>query len=331
MPVMETSRLLEHLEARTQQDWLRALDELEPAIHPVDRTAARIWFAFWPLELKESLSSPEGVEEMARVMDLEGAWKLDEHVDDSIGFLYGARHWRAVKQAVLSQIRKAEPTAETPLARTIHAVASLAADTDKVDSSLVLGAAAAALMILRQVGLEAFEKAADSPATGPLLPGSPDRIVAARTRTSRDGLFTFLKGVNRNWEVRWDERRSDGTFHARNGQDLAMAAADKGDYRSVDYRRIEGPLPVECRIGSCGYCWVGVLAGKDKLSEISDYERERLRYFGYDTINDESDPHPLIRLGCQAQCRGDVTLAISPWNGELNRRHNEGPKKLGTS
>ena len=67
------------------------------------------------------------------------------------------------------------------------------------------------------------------------------------------------------------------------------------------------------------------------MRPASAFERARLRYFGYDTVNDGADTHPLIRLACQSECHGDVTIAIAPWNGELNRRHHQGPKKLGTS
>jgi ferredoxin len=121
-------------------------------------------------------------------------------------------------------------------------------------------------------------------------------------------------------------------FRAINGQDIAMAGGDTGaDYRHLDYRRPAGPVPVECRVGSCGYCWIGLLAGRENLSPMTSFERERLRYFGYDTANAPDDAHPLIRLACQSQCQGDVTVAISPWNGELDRRHDEGRKKLGTA
>ncbi|HEY7819542.1 MAG TPA: hypothetical protein VIG29_15065, partial [Vicinamibacteria bacterium] len=96
-------------------------------------------------------------------------------------------------------------------------------------------------------------------------------------------------------------------------------------------RRPAGPVPVECRVGSCGYCWIGLLAGREKLSPITPFERERLRYFGYDTVNAPDDPTPLVRLACQSQCHGDVTVAIAPWNGELSRRHDETRGKLGTA
>lgn len=327
MTVIEKSQLLEFLEEQSQKAWLDALDEIGPSIHPVDRDATRIWFAFWPLDLKEALESPEGTDEMARVMDLEGEWRLEHRIDASVAFLYGAHYWAPVKKAVLVHARR-----DASLAETIRTIASKVAASEKVDVGLVLGVTAIALMALRQIGHEAFEKKVTQPAEGELLHQDPERVIATRKRESRDGLFTVLKGVNRRWEVRWNERIQDGTFRAITGQDIAMAGdAVEGDFRSLDYRRIAGPVPVECRVGSCGYCWVGVLEGREKLSAISDYERERLAYFGYDTINDENDEHPLIRLSCQAQCHGDVTLAISSWNGELNRRHDKGRKKLGTA
>ena len=85
MAVLEENQLLEFLEAKSQRDWLDALDALEASIHPVDREATRIWFAFWPLELRDALSAPEGADEMARVMDLEGNWRLAEQIDRVIG------------------------------------------------------------------------------------------------------------------------------------------------------------------------------------------------------------------------------------------------------
>ena len=326
MTVMEKKQLLGFLEQKPQQVWLEALDAIREDTHSVDREATRIWFSFWPLELSEALRATEGALEMARLMDLEGEWKLEKQMDASVAFLYGAHHWVAVKNAILTQ------SESDTLATTIRGVALRVSETDKVAVSLVLGISAVGLMVFRQVGQDDFEKMADSPAEGELLPNKPDRVVTKRKRESRDGVLSFLKGVNRKFEVRWNERTREGTFRAINGQDLAMAGARaEGDYRTLDYRRIDGPVPVECRVGSCGYCWIGVLEGRKNLSAISDFERERLRYFGYDTTNDPDDEQPRIRLACQAQCQGDVTLAIAPWNGELKRRHHQGRKKLGTA
>ncbi len=326
MTVMEKNQLLGFLEQKPQKAWLEALDAIREDVHPVDREATRIWFSFWPLELSEALCAPEGAEEMARLMDLEGEWKLEEQMDASVVFLYGARYWIPVKNAILTQSEGGS------LQATIRGVALRVSETDKVALSLVLGISAVGLMVFRQVGQDVFEKMADSPAAGELLANKPDRVVTKRKRESRDGVLGFLKGVNRKFEVRWNERRRDGSFHAINGQDIAMAGARAdGDYRTLDYRRIDGPVPVECRVGACGYCWIGLLQGRENLSAISDFERERLRYFGYDTTNDPEDEQPTIRLACQAQSQGDVTLAIPPWNGELKRRHHQGRKKLGTA
>jgi len=60
MAVLEQNQLLEFLEGQSQKAWIDALDELGTSMHAVDRDATRIWFAFWPLELTESLLSPDG-------------------------------------------------------------------------------------------------------------------------------------------------------------------------------------------------------------------------------------------------------------------------------
>jgi ferredoxin len=325
MTVMEKNQLLGFLQTHSQKAWTDALDALTPSIHEVDRLATRIWFAFWPLDLLSALSSAEGPDEMARLMDLEGEWRLDQQVDASVGFLFGAHYWPLVKKTVLSFDYQ-----EGSLEETIRQVASRVSEEAKVDRSHVLGISAVGLMMTRQTGVESIEAVVDRPADGPLLPKEPEHVLANRRRVSRDGLFTFLRGVNRRWDVRWDERARRAMFRALTGQDIAMAGGDAhGDYRELDYRRIAGPVPTECRVGSCGYCWVGVVSGKENLSEMTSFERERLAYFGYDTTNADGDQHPAIRLACQSQCRGDVTLVIPPWNGELNRRHDEGRKKMG--
>lgn len=331
MPVIEKTRLLGFLEGRSPQDWLHSLDEIGPSIHAVDREAARIWFAFWPLELSDALAGsmdPKAPMDAARLMDLEGNWRLEEQIDSSVSFLYGAHYWAPVKNAVLKEVEETSGS----LSATIRSVARKVSASERVDPSLVLGIAAVGLMLFRQVGIERFELSKDAKATPPLLPPDPARVLSNRERKSGDGLFTFLKGVNRKWDVRWEEKRADGVIRALNGQDIAMAGGETGsDYRHLDYRRPAGPIPVECRVGSCGYCWIGILAGRENLSPMTSFERERLRYFGYDTVNDPEDANPLIRLACQSQCQGDVTLTIAPWNGELNRRHDEGRKKLGTA
>ena len=78
MSVTEKSRFVSFLEKHNQEIWQETLESLLPSIHEVDRTATRIWFAFWPLELNEALRGQLGAQEMARIMDLEGQWHLEK-------------------------------------------------------------------------------------------------------------------------------------------------------------------------------------------------------------------------------------------------------------
>ena len=80
--------------------------------------------------------------------------------------------------------------------------------------------------------------------------------------------------------------------------------------------RVEGPIPVECRTAACGTCWVGVLAGADRLSEVDDREWRKMKEFGY---VDTDDPKPLVRLACRAKTHGNVTIVVPPWNGVFGK------------
>jgi ferredoxin len=98
-------------------------------------------------------------------------------------------------------------------------------------------------------------------------------------------------------------------------QEVASAAAtDKRDWSQVDPRCTvdEGPIPVQCRSASCGTCWVGVVGGAEKLTPVSPRERKAMQLFGY---VETDDPQPIIRLACQAQGEGAVSIVIPSWNG----------------
>ena len=182
---------------------------------------------------------------------------------------------------------------------------------------MLMGISAVALMTLRQTGLEAFAAA----------PGrihlettvrrkSPHQVMAGRGKDDSQGLFGFLRGMRKRWTVTFDENDPAAKFPVINGQEIATAAqTDKRDYRSAEPRCTpgEGPIPVECRAASCGTCWVGVLAGADKLSPVVDRDEGcRMKVFGY---TDTPEPTPLIRLACQARAFGAVSIVIPPWNG----------------
>ncbi len=330
MSVTEKSRFVSFLEKHNQEIWQETLESLLPSIHEVDRMATRIWFAFWPLELNEALRGQLGAQEMARIMDLEGQWHLEKQIDSSVGFLYGAKYWLSVKRAVLSHAESTEQPDGTPLGEQIRGVARKVAEQEGIEESVVIGITAVAFVMLQQVGMEELTRVADQPAEGGLYRRSPDEVARRRKKKKEAGFIARLQGAGRKYKIVWDEKNGK-TFKAIHGEDLASAAAKvDGDFRSLDYRRPQGPVPVECRIGSCGYCWVGVIEGKENLSELTDYEKKRLQYFGYDQAGDHSDRNPPIRLACQTQCQGDVTLVIPPWNGELKRRFDKTRDKLGT-
>jgi ferredoxin len=204
------------------------------------------------------------------------------------------------------------------LADQIREVARRVASKIKADESLLLGITAVAFMTVQQVGMEAFKAA-----PGAVLIDkkharrSPGQILKERAKDDSQGLFGFLKTVDKEWTVTFDETDVSATFKLKDTQDLAYAAAsDTRDYRSLDARRIEGPIPVECRSASCGTCWVGVLGGAEKLSDVGAREGKKIKEFGY---IDTNEPKPIIRLACMAQASGAVSIVIPPWNGVFGK------------
>jgi ferredoxin len=306
------------LSRATAPDWQRALDAIAPDIHPIDRDATRIWFAFHPLELHEALARAraEGADAeraLTQKLRLMGNWRLAEQIDTSHRFLYAHRYWPQVKHAIATHT--ASP--DRSVLDCIRDVADSAARTARVDPEMLLGMSAVGLMTLRQGGVQAF---AGGPGRIHLSDAtrarSPHQVIKGREKNDSQGIFGALRGIRKQWTVTFDENDPTATFTAIDGQEVATAAqTDKRDHRSRDSRCIpgEGPIPVECRAASCGTCWVGVLAGRTRLSPVVDRdERQRMRVFGY---LDSADPQPLLRLACQAKAHGAVTLVIPPWNG----------------
>jgi len=61
---------------------------------------------------------------------------------------------------------------------------------------------------------------------------------------------------------------------------------------------------------------VGVLGGAERLADVAVREGKKIKEFGY---IDTAEPKPLIRLACQAQAQGAVSVVIPPWNGQFGR------------
>jgi ferredoxin len=174
-------------------------------------------------------------------------------------------------------------------------------------------------MTLHQAGLEAFKAAPGRiEIDARRAKKTPEQILKERAKDDSQGILGFLKTVDKQWTVTFDETDARAHYKLIHMEDLAAAAArDRSrDWRSLDPRCIEGPIPVECRSASCGTCWVGVLGGAEKLSDVGAREGKKIKEFGY---IDTTEPKPIIRLACMAQSAGAVSIVIPPWNGVFGK------------
>ncbi|MEK6286246.1 MAG: 2Fe-2S iron-sulfur cluster-binding protein [Acidobacteriota bacterium] len=296
--------------------WREVIQRLLPSIHEVDRKATEIWFHFFPLALLRALHQAEDPGQLAKKLSLYGKYLLQEQIDSSHEFLYGHRYWPQVKAAVSTLAASTNAPASLDLATQIRNVAAGVASLLKVDAPLLTGITAVAFMTLQQTGASAFKSSPG--ATGAYSAKSPEEILRERARDDKQGLLGFLR-PDKIFTVSFNETDPSANFKLINTQHVTTAAAnDKRDYNSREPRCIvlEGPIPVQCRTAACGTCWVGVLGGVEKLSEVAELERRRIKEFGY---IDTEEPRPLIRLACQAQAYGNVSIVIPPWNGVFGK------------
>ena len=311
-----------------EEAWSATLTTLLRSIHEVDRNATQIWFAFYPLSLFRALQTSDDPETLAARLLLQGKFYLRDQTSTSHTFLYGHRFWPSVKDAVQAYAKSFAVGDKRSLADQIIAVAQLVTQKTKVDQSLLVGITAVAFMTIQQVGLSAFENA---PAEMLIARGqakkSPEQILRERAKDDSQGLLGFLRTIDKKWTVTYDENDAAANYKMNNVQDLAWGAADdrSRNWREIDPRRVEGPIPVECRSASCGTCWIGVLGGAEKLSDVAAREGKKIKEFGY---IDTAEPKPLIRLACQAQTYGAVSIVIPPWNGVFGKYLRNEKEKL---
>ncbi len=307
------------LDRFSEKDWLAAIEKLVSAIHDVDRNAVQIWFRFYPLELFRFLQTAEDKAKAAQKFVLQGDYELKNQIDSSHKFLYAHRFWAETKAEI--ETRAASFNNDSAeLSAVIEEIAQAVAAKVKADQSLTLSIAAVGLMTLNQTGFEAFKNApgAIEKPKG-ILAKSPDQIVKARLEDDSQGIFGFLKTVDKKFTVTFDETTADGKFQIVNDEELATGSSKNQtkDWRATDERRWDGVIPVECRSAACGTCWIGVLDGEEKLSEVSRLERKQMKVFGY---NQPSDAKPFLRLACQARGYGNASIVIPPWNGVFGRK-----------
>jgi ferredoxin len=306
-----------YLNQQDEEAWSATLTALLRSIHEVDRNATQIWFSFYPLSLFQALEQAADPEQLAQQLLMQGNYRLKDQIDSSHTFLYGHRFWPEVKTAVQNYARQFKSAGT--LSDEILSVAQSVAKQAKVDQSLVIGITAIAFMTIRQTGLAAFEAAPGKTLIDKKhARKSPADVLRERAVDDSQGFLAFLRTVDKKWTVTYDENDDRAKYRLNHLQDLAWGAADdrSRNWREIDPRRVEGPIPVECRSASCGTCWVGVLGGAEKLTDVAAREGKKIKEFGY---VDTSEAKPLIRLACQAQAQGAVSIVIPPWNGVFGK------------
>jgi ferredoxin len=308
-----------YLRQQDEEAWAGALTTIVRSVHEVDKNATQIWFAFYPLSLHIALENSVDPERLAAQLLMQGNYRLGDQIVSSHRFLYGHRYWPQVKSSLQAFAENFSAAQSTSLADNILKVAENAAQAAKVDPSLTVGLTAVAFMTVRQAGLPAFKDAkGEALLERKQLNKSPEQVLRDRAVDDSQGLLGFLRTVDKKWTVTYDENDSSANYKLNHAQDLAWGAAEdrSRNWREIDPRRIEGPIPVECRSASCGTCWVGVLGGAEKLSDVATREGKKIKEFGY---IDTSEAKPLIRLACQAQAFGAVSIVIPPWNGVFGK------------
>lgn len=311
--------LTTYLSKFNEADWLAAIDEMLPNIHQVDREAVQIWFCFYPLDLVRHIAASEDREETLRGFALKGELDLKDQIDTSHHFLYGHRYWNKVKCKIekdFDEFKGGEPE----LTDLIKNIAMSVSKKLNVERPLVNAIAAVGLATLNQVGIDAF-KAAPGEVEKPtgIMSKSPDAIIAQRQKDDSQGILGFLKTIDKKFSVSFAGINSAGKFPVMNAEEIASASQkDRSKpWQEQDARCWEGPVPIECTSAACGTCWVGVLGGREKLSEVAPRERRAMKIFGY---NQPGDARPFLRLACQAEATGNVTLVVPPWNGVFGKK-----------
>jgi len=302
-----------------EKSWLETLNQFLPDIHAVDRNAVQIWFRFHPLALLRFIESAEDKAKTLHQSAMQGDFDLKDQIDSSHKFLYGHRYWKTVKEEIE---KRAESFSDSNanLKSEIEQIAKAVSEKAKAEKSLTLGISAIGLMTLLQAGFEAF-KAAKGETEKPkgLMTKSPDQIVTERAKDDSQGVFGFLKTIDKKFTVTWEDKLSTGQFPLKNQAELATASAldQTQNWKERDERCWEGVIPVECRSASCGTCWIGVIAGEEKLSDVQRLERKQMKIFGY---NQPDEAKPFMRLACQAKAHGNVSIVIPSWNGVFGKK-----------
>ncbi len=308
-----------HLNNFTENQWLETISRLIPEIHDVDQNAVQIWFRFYPLSLYKYLQKAEDKEATLHGFAMQGSYELKTEIDSSHNFLWAHRFWADVKKAIIERSASFDSD-QMDLANEIRTIGRSAAKSVNQDSSLLIGITAVGMMTIVQTGLEAFKATSgDTAKASGLLSKSPDKVLDARKKEKKGGILGFLRTVDKKFSVNWDETKKGSKFDVIYNEELASGAArdQSQDWLERDPRSGEGVIPVECRSAACGTCWVGVVGGAERLSDVARLERKQMKVFGY---KQGDEAKPIMRLACQAQAEGSVSIVLPPWNGVFGKK-----------
>src|SRR6267143_2067284 len=189
-----------YLNQQGEEAWAATLTTLLRSIHDVDKNATQIWFSFYPLSLFQALESAPDPDKLAAQLLMQGVFRLKDQIDSSHTFLYGHRYWPQVKKAVETFTENYDGAGNVQLSDQILELARQIAAAVKVDLSLLAGITAVAFMTIQQAGLAAFKNA-----PGAMLldkkhaKKSTDQILSERAKDDSQGLFGFLKTIDKKW------------------------------------------------------------------------------------------------------------------------------------
>jgi len=303
----------------TESDWLAAVDELLTCVHEVDKNALQIWFRFYPIDLRNYIADAEDQAVALQGLAIQGDFDLANHISTSHNFLYGHRYWATVKRKI-EKFAAEFKGGDSKIIDIIKEIGITVAEKLTVDRSHVNAITAVGLATLAQVGLDAFT-ASNGEVAKPagIMSKSPAAIIAERAKDDSQGIFGFLKTIDRKFTVAYEATNYHGKLGVMDDQLITHAAANDRtqEWQEFDNRCWEGPIPVECTAASCGTCWVGVLGGQEKLNEVTPRERRAMQIFGY---NQPEDEKPFLRLACQSKAHGNATIVIPPWNGVFGKK-----------
>lgn len=308
-----------HLNNFTENQWLETISRLLPEIHDVDQNAVQIWFRFYPLSLYRYLQKAEDKEATLHGFAMQGNYELKTQIDSSHNFLWGHRFWADVKKAIIERSSSFDSD-QMDLANEIRSIGRSVAKGVSQDSSLLIGITAVGMMTLVQTGFEAFKTTSGETAKASgLLTKSPDKVLAERRKEKKNRIFGFLRTIDKEFNVTWDETKKGSKFDVIYHEELASGSAkdQSQNWLERDERSGEGVIPVECRSAACGTCWVGVIGGAEKLSDVARLERKQMKVFGY---KQGDEAKPIMRLACQAQAEGSVSIVLPPWNGVFGKK-----------